>query len=103
MCVGQAGDPAAGARIPRGRALRRIWSASVDGLPIELRFEVDELGELVRAITIVPENFTFSAGLVAVNGASMRLEAPRLGVMTATVIGDAMTGELRASGGAVSF
>ena len=79
------------------------WSASVDGLPIELRFEVDELGELVCAITVVPESFTFSAGLVAVDGASMRLEAPRLGSMTASVMGDAMTAELRASGGAVSF
>ena len=73
------------------------------GHPIELRFEVDELGELVCAITVVPEYFTFNAGLVAVHGASMRLEAPRLGVMTASVIGDAMTAELRTSGGALSF
>ena len=80
-----------------------VWSANIDGLPIELRFEVDELGELVCAITVVPENFTFSAGFVAVDGTNMRLEAPRLGVMTASVIGDAMTAELRASGGTVSF
>ena len=80
-----------------------VWSASVGEVPIKLRFEVDELGELVCAVTVVPEDFTFSAGLVAVDGANMRLEAPRLGVMTASVMGEAMRAELRASGGAVSF
>ena len=66
------------------------WSGSVGDVPIELRFEVDELGELICAVTVVPQNFTFHTGPVTVDGSSMRLEATRLGVMTATANGNAM-------------
>lgn len=79
------------------------WSGSVGDVPIELRFAVDDLGELVCEVTAVAEDFTFGTGPVAVDGSNMRLESPRLGVMTATVTGDAMAAELRAPGGSISF